>query len=107
VKQNTRKKANTINQTSTSNRYAALLEKASEAQQQNTGPENMAKPPPNDVTDVKNISPLIQLLKHVAKQQYEVKSLAHNQVKVQPKIKYSNQSGLTEYNSGVRLPLPT
>jgi hypothetical protein len=36
------------------------------------------------MTDVTNISPLMQLLEQIAIQQYEVKALAHNQVKVQP-----------------------
>jgi hypothetical protein len=36
------------------------------------------------ITDVKNIS-LIQLLEQIAKQQYEVRAQADNQVKVQPK----------------------
>jgi hypothetical protein len=74
-----------LNQTSTSNRYTALLEKESEDQQQKAGPENTPKPPPIYITDFKNISPLIQLLEQIAKQQYEIKALADNQVKVQPK----------------------
>jgi hypothetical protein len=39
------------------------------------------------ITDVKNISPLIQLLEQIAKQQYEVP--AHNQDKVKPKTSES------------------
>jgi phosphoenolpyruvate carboxylase len=45
----------------------------------------MPKPPPIYITDVKNISPLIQQLEQIAKQQYEVKALADYQVKIQPK----------------------
>jgi hypothetical protein len=41
--------------------------------------------PPIHITDVKNISPLIQLLEKIAKQQYEIKAVTNNQVKVQPK----------------------
>jgi hypothetical protein len=41
------------------------------------------------ITDVQNISPLIQLLEQRAKQQYEIKALAHSQVKVQPKTSES------------------
>jgi hypothetical protein len=48
-----------LNQTFTSNRYAALLEEESEYQKQKAGPENMPKPPPIYVTDVINISSLI------------------------------------------------
>jgi hypothetical protein len=36
----------------------------------------MPKPPPIYITDVKNISPPIQLLEQIAKQQYEIKALA-------------------------------
>jgi hypothetical protein len=42
----------------------------------------MPKPPPIYITDVKNILPLIQLLEEIAKQQYEIKALAENQIKV-------------------------
>jgi hypothetical protein len=38
------------------------------------------------ITGIKNISPLIHLLEQRAKQQYEIKAFADNQVKVQPKI---------------------
>jgi hypothetical protein len=44
--------------TETSNRYTALPEEESE-EQQKTGPENTAKPPPIYTNDVTNISPLI------------------------------------------------
>jgi hypothetical protein len=44
----------------------------------------MPKPPPIYITDVKNISPLIWLLEQIAKQYYEIKALADNQVEVQP-----------------------
>jgi hypothetical protein len=78
-----------LNQTSTSNRYTALLEEESVDQQQKAGPEKTPRPPPIDITDVTNISPLIQMLAVIAIQQYEVKSLAHNQVTVQPKTSES------------------
>jgi hypothetical protein len=78
-----------LKQTSTSNRYTALLEVESEDQQQKAGPENSPKPSPIYITDVTNISPLIQLLEQIVIQQYEVKALAHNQVKVQPKTSES------------------
>jgi hypothetical protein len=76
------KKANTG---STKLPLPLLLEEESEDQQQKAGPENTPKPPPIYITDVTNISPLIQLLEQIAVQQYEVKALAHNQVNVQPK----------------------
>jgi hypothetical protein len=53
----------------------ALLEE----ERHKAGPENTTKPPPIYITDVKNISPFIQLLEQIAKQKYE------SQVKVLPK----------------------
>jgi hypothetical protein len=47
-----------LNQTSTSNGYTALGEEESEDQQWKAGSENTPKPPPIDITDVKNYSPL-------------------------------------------------
>jgi hypothetical protein len=41
------------------------------------------------ITDITNISPLVQLLEQIALQQYEVKALPHNQFKVQPKTSES------------------
>jgi hypothetical protein len=78
-----------LNQTSTSNHYTALLEEESEDQQQKARPQNMPKHSPIYITDVQNISPLIQLLGQIAKQQYEIKALAVNQVKVQTKTSES------------------
>jgi hypothetical protein len=62
--------------TSTSNCYTALLEEESE-EQQKADNENTPNPPPIYITDVTNISPLMQLLKQIAIQQYEVKAPAH------------------------------
>jgi hypothetical protein len=38
------------------------------------------------LTGAKNISPLIQLLEQIAEQQYEIKTLSHNQVNVHSEI---------------------
>jgi hypothetical protein len=46
-------------QTSTSDRYTALLEEESEDKQQKAGPEKTPKPPSIYITDVTNILPLI------------------------------------------------
>jgi hypothetical protein len=46
----------------------------------------MPKPSPIYVTGVQNISPMIQLLEQIAKEQYEIKALADNRVKVQLRI---------------------
>jgi hypothetical protein len=78
-----------LSQTFTSNHCAALLEKESEDQQKKADPENSAKSPPVCISDVKNISALIQLLEQIAKEEYEIKALADNQVKVQTKTSES------------------
>jgi hypothetical protein len=78
-----------LSQTSTSSRYTALLEEESEDQKKKAGPENMPKPPPIYIADFQNTSPLIQLQEQIAKQQYEIKALADNQVKIQTKISES------------------
>jgi hypothetical protein len=44
------------------------------------------KPPPIFVSDVIVIPPLLQLLDQIAPQQYEIKALARNQVRIQPKV---------------------
>jgi hypothetical protein len=49
----------------------------------------MPKPPPICVTDIKNLLPHIQQLQQIAKQYYEIKALADDQVKVQPKTSES------------------
>jgi hypothetical protein len=41
--------------------------------------------PPIYIIGIQNISPMIQLLEQTTKQQYEIKALADNQVKFQPK----------------------
>jgi hypothetical protein len=55
-----------LNQTSTSNRYTALLEGGSEDQQQKAGNENTTKPPPICIIAVTNISPLLQPVEQIA-----------------------------------------
>jgi hypothetical protein len=62
-KPNTPKTANTgSTKLPLPNHYTALLEEESEDQQHKAGPENKPKSPPIYTTDVKNISPIIQLL---------------------------------------------
>jgi hypothetical protein len=50
------------------------------------------KPPPRYVTGVQNISPIIQLLEQIAKEQYDIKALTDNQVKFQPKTSECNST---------------
>jgi hypothetical protein len=64
-----------------------------EGQQQKAGPENTPKLfSICEITDVTNISPLIQLLGKIAKLCYQIKALAGNQVKIQDKIPESNRT---------------
>jgi hypothetical protein len=42
----------------------------------------MSEPAPIYITDVENISPLIQLLEQIAKQQYEIKTLTDISLKL-------------------------
>jgi hypothetical protein len=74
-----------LNPTPTHNCYSALLEDESEGQQQTTKPGNTPKPAPIYVSDVTTIPSHIQLLEQIAKLQYEIKALAGNRVKIQPK----------------------
>jgi hypothetical protein len=53
--------------------------------QQRTSHTSTPKPPPIYVTGVQNISPILQLLEQIAKEQYEITALADNQVKIRPK----------------------
>jgi hypothetical protein len=52
----------------------------------------MPKPSPIYVSDVTTISPLIQLLEQIVEQQYELKALTNNHVKIQPKNSDSYQT---------------
>lgn len=47
--------------------------------------ERLPKPPPIFVDNVSNIKPLILLLKEIAKDQFDLKSLKNQQVKIMPK----------------------
>jgi hypothetical protein len=66
----------------------------------------MPKPPPIYITDVRNISPPIQLLEQTAKQHYEIKALADNLVKVQPKTSESYRTNMKAL-SGKRMEFHT
>jgi hypothetical protein len=63
-----------------------LLEEEREDKHHKAGPGN---PPPINITDVKNISPLKELSEQVVKQQYEIIALADKRVKFQPKTSES------------------
>jgi hypothetical protein len=68
-------------QLATSNCFAVLQEESDG--QQKTSHSGTPKPP--IYVGVQNISPMIRLLEQIAKEQYQIKAFADNQVKVQPK----------------------
>jgi hypothetical protein len=63
----TKESAYWLNQTSTSSCYATVPEEESEDQRYKVGPENTPKPPPIYITDIKNITLLVQLLEQIEK----------------------------------------
>jgi hypothetical protein len=69
----------------TSNHYSALSDEDSSEHHQKSKIETIPKPPLIFVSNVTTISPLIQLIEHIAKQQYDIKALSGNQIRVQPK----------------------
>jgi hypothetical protein len=89
-----------FNPTPTHSRNSALLEDESDDQQQTTFPGKTSKPLPIYISDFTTIPPLIQLLEQVVKLQYEIKILAGNQVKIQPKTSesYINERHSTHTN---------
>jgi hypothetical protein len=72
-----------LNQPATSSRFAVLQEE-SEGHQR-TSHSSTPIPPPVYVTGAQNISPILQLLEQMAKEQCEIEALAYNQVKIHPK----------------------
>jgi hypothetical protein len=70
--------------TTTSNRFSPLLSTTSIDTDLPLDSPRTPKPPPIYIQDVTAISPLLLLLDQIALNQYETKSLANNQVKVQP-----------------------
>jgi hypothetical protein len=69
----------------TNNHFSALSTDESSDVPQSTAPGSNPKPPPIFMSDVTTIPPLLQLLDQITHQQYEIKALAHNQVRIQPK----------------------
>lgn len=88
---------------SSTNRFSGLeqAEKDSEEKQETSAPK-IEKPPPIFVSGVSNIQPLRALLEQIAKDEYELKILQGNEVKIMPKTneKYSAiTKALTERNT--------
>jgi hypothetical protein len=74
-----------LNPTTTSNRFTALQPAETQDNNPPPGKEDTPKPPSIYSTDVTIIPPLLQLLDQITPNLFEVKALAQNQVKVQPK----------------------
>lgn len=69
----------------TTNRFAPLQTEPECQNIPSTRTELLSKPPPIFVDNVSNIQPLISLLDKVAKNQFELKNLKNQQVKIIPK----------------------
>jgi hypothetical protein len=78
-----------LNPIITSNRFTALQPEEIQDSNPPPGKEDTPKPPPIYITNVTIIPPLLQLLDQITPNLYEVKALAKNQVKVQPKTSES------------------
>lgn len=95
--------------THTSNRYETLQDKDTENEDielEQTGQENIntsePKPPPIFVSGVKAIAPLHKLLDQIAKDEYDIKILYNDEVKILPKTseKYTTiTKALSERNT--------
>jgi hypothetical protein len=74
-----------LHPTSTKNRFSALSSEEPTDTAQTSTAGDTPKSLQIFVSDVITIPPLLQLLDQIAFQIYEIKALAHNQVKIQPK----------------------
>jgi hypothetical protein len=74
-----------LHPTTTYNCYTALSDDENIDHLQKAATDSTPKPPPIFVSDVITIPPLLQLLDKIVKQPYEIKALAGNQVRIQPK----------------------
>jgi hypothetical protein len=74
-----------LHPTSTQNRFSALLPDEPTDTSQTSTVGDTPKPPPIFVSDIITIPPPFQLLDQIAFQLYEIKTFAHNEVKIQPK----------------------
>jgi hypothetical protein len=74
-----------LHPTTTINRYSVLQDEEPEQPTRHNEPGKTPKPPPIYVSDVTTISPLIRLLEQTVRNQYELKAITNNQIKIQPK----------------------
>jgi hypothetical protein len=73
-----------LHPTTAYNPYTSLSDDEIIDHLQGVATDSTSKPPATFVSDVVTIPRLLQLLDHVVKQQYEIKELTGNQVRVQP-----------------------
>jgi hypothetical protein len=88
----------------TYNRYTALSDDQNFDHLLKVATDSTPKPPPIFVSDVITIPLLLQLLDQIVKQPYEIKALAGNQVRIQPKTPNSYRNiikALAEKNMAV------
>jgi hypothetical protein len=76
---------NWLHPTTTHNHHAALSDDENIDHLQRVATDSTPKPPPIFVSDVITIQPLLQLLDQIVKQSYEIKTLAGNHIRIQPK----------------------
>jgi hypothetical protein len=76
---------NWLNPTPTSNCFSSLQQEDDLVNQSSPSKETTPKQPPIYITNATSIPPLFQLFDQIIPQLYEIKALAQNQVKIQPK----------------------
>jgi hypothetical protein len=74
-----------LHPTTTYNRYVALSDDKNIDHLQKVATDSTPKLPPIFVSYIITILPLLKLLGQIVKQRYEIKTLAGNQVRIQPK----------------------
>lgn len=81
-----------LGSTKINNIYTNLPEENDNQEQENSSEKKEPKPPPIYIEGVANINPLTNLLNSIANEQYLIKALGSEQVRVQPKTgeTYSN-----------------
>ena len=77
------------------NRFEILSEEDDENDEVSAAPKTAPKPPPIYIAMVENVQPLISLLNTVANNEFEIKILRDNEVKIQPHTE-ENFSKITE-----------
>jgi hypothetical protein len=82
---------NWLNPTPPSIRFSALQQEDDLVNQPSPGKEATPKPSPIYITNATSIPPLFQPLDQIDPQLYEIKAVAQNQVKIQPRTSDSHR----------------